>query len=316
MRNNDFQKYMFVIAVLMLVSFIVIRAPFIFSASHGPNYENVTVDTRVNITESKSTILGVVIDQGNLTITLNAGLTRLITCNITIRDYNGWNDTTNVNATFWDNTTVGAGDPDDDNNHYSNSSCTRMSNDGQYVSNWDCSFNVWYHANNGSNWVCNATAKDTYTNSTNNYTDSGYNVTTINSLYALNVTSLIDYGDMAAGDTSTASEIANITNFGNMDINISLYGWGGNNLSDTTYSGLSFVCEIGNISVENERYSLTDQSWLSMTNLTNESTLIQGLTMPQRTASEVVNTTFWRLYVPPAPFGQCNGTIVFAAEIP
>lgn len=315
MRNNEYPKYILVVSVLILISFLAIDTPFIFSASFGPNYENVTVDTRVNIAESRPVILNVEIQQGNVTITLNAGLTRSILCNVTVRDYNGWNDTATVNATFWDDNNANMADPDDDNDHYTNTSCTLTGNDGQYISYWNCSFNVFYYANNGSNWICNITATDNFTNSTNNFTGSGYNITTINPLYALNVTSLIDYGDVAAGDTSTTSQTANITNFGNRDINISLYGWGGRNLSVAKYNGLAFVCAIGNVSVEDERYSLTDQSWLTMTNLTNVSTLITGLTMPQRTTTEVMNTTYWRLFVPPSSFGLCNGTIVFAAEI-
>ena len=31
-------------------------------------------------------------------------------------------------------------------------------------------------------------------------------------------------------------------------------------------------------------------------------------------AVPVINTTYWVLYVPPNPFGRCNGTVVFQAE--
>jgi len=61
---------------------------------------------------------------------------------------------------------------------------------------------------------------------------------------------LIDYGDMAVGATSTVQE-ANNTNIGNRRINISVYGYG-----HTPNDGLAMNCTIGNISVENEKFSL------------------------------------------------------------
>jgi len=44
--------------------------------------------------------------------------------------------------------------------------------------------------------------------------------------------------------------------------------------------------------------------------------MISGLTLPIRTndlVNDVVNSTYWRLYVPPNPFGNCSGVIVFSA---
>ncbi|MFH1770601.1 MAG: hypothetical protein ABH828_03515 [archaeon] len=304
MRKDEFPTLL-ILAVIFAISLI---APLISSWSIGDNYKNVSVDTYVNITYSKPVVLNVEIDTASNNVTLSAGTTRSVLCNATIRDYNGYGDINRTNATLWDNNNAVMSDPDDENEHYF-SNCTLNGNDGTYLSYWSCSFDVYYYANNGSDWRCNVTTVDNY-----NFTASGYNVTTLNPLYALNVTSEINYGDMAVEDTSTNSETANITSFGNMNINVSLYGYGGNEF--TTGNGLAFICEIGNISVGNERYSLTDVAWASMTNLTNESALISGFTMPQRTTTEIINTTYWKLYVPPNPFGQCNGTVVFEAELP
>ena len=307
MKTDEFPTYTVIALIVMGAVFISLYSNPISSWSASANYENVSIDTRVNITHSEPRITSVVIDNGVDNITLNAGQTRSVVCNITVRDYNGYDDVNMTNATLWDDDSVNMGDVDDENNHYTNSSCTNVGNDGTYISYWECGFAVYYYANNGSNWKCNATAIDDY-----NFTDSNYNTTTINPLYALNVTQQIDYGNMAVGDTSDA-KTANITNFGNMDLNISLFGYGGDNFA--VGNGLSFICEKGNISVDNERYALNDIAWGLMTNLTNTSNMISDLTMPQRTDAEIINTTFWKLYVPPNPFGQCNGTVVFNAEV-
>ncbi|MFH1606222.1 MAG: hypothetical protein ABIC91_02665 [Nanoarchaeota archaeon] len=308
MKNKEFPRNLVLLFLIAVTSIFIIGSNFIYSWSAGPNYENVTIRTIVNITQSRPTILSIVVDEASDNITLNAGLTRTVICNLTVRDWNGWNDVIGVNATFWDNNSVSMSNSDDENNHYTNATCTNTGNDGNYISYWDCAFDILYYANNGSNWICNSTVIDNY-----NFTDTAFNTTTINPLYALNVTTQIDYGDLAVEDTST-SRTANVTNFGNMAIDVSIYGYGGTNFE--TGNGLAFICQIGNITVDNERYSTDDIAWASMTQLTNESATISGLTLPQRTDLEVVNITYWKLYVPPNPYGECNGTIVFAAELP
>ncbi|RME53532.1 hypothetical protein D6783_01795 [Candidatus Woesearchaeota archaeon] len=287
---------------------LLASAPFLLSFTAGPNYRNVSVDAIVNVTQSLPEVLSVLINDGSGNITLNAGTTTLITCNATIRDYNGGGTLANVTATFYDNNTASEGSPDDNNNHYSNTSCTQVNVNGYYA-NYTCTFNVYYYANNAT-WVCNVTATDTYDF---NGSDSGsnYNTTAINPVLALNVTSPIDYGDLAVGDTSGAIE-ANVTNFGNRDINVTVYGYGA-----TPGDGLAMVCQVGNITIANERYSLNSaDTWAAMTPLASTPAYIANLTLPQQTndTQAVINSTYWRLYVPPNPFGQCNGTVVFQAE--
>lgn len=307
MKKDEFPVQILVATLIIAISFLALKSELTTSYSFGPNYENVSVDTIVNITQAFPEIISVIIDQSLDNFTLNAGLTKKILCNITVRDFNGWNDTKGVNATFWDDNDANMNNPDDNNNHYTDSTCVLDSNDGQYISMWNCTFDIEYYANNGSNWICNATAIDEY-----NFTVSESATTTMNALYALNLTTLIDFGDMAVEDTST-TEQANITNFGNMDINISLYGYG-----VTPNDGLAFDCDIGNITIDNERHSLVVQAWSLMTNLTSAANNINNLTLAQRTddTTPVINTTYWRLYIPPNPFGNCTGNIVFQAELP
>ncbi len=281
-----------------------------YSYSIGPNYRNVSTDTFVNITNSLPEVLTVTITDP---ITLNAGTTLNITCNATVRDYNGGDTIVNVTATFYDNNSVGPTSPDDNNDHYTNLNCTNVSVNGFYA-NFSCNFTIWYYANNGSNWVCNVTATDSYVfNASVGSQGWNDNSTTINALLALNVTRLIDYGDMSVGDTSGPEE-ANITNFGNTDINVSVKGYGA-----AENDGLSFDCDVGNISVDSQRYSLnqTGDFTTQYTQLQSSFNMIQNLTLVQETVdgTQIQNSTYWRLYVPPNPFGECNGTVVFQAEL-
>jgi len=311
-RNTNGRRQAFGAAVLSLFALIMVyNALFSFSYSIGPNYRNVSIDTTVNITNSLPEIITLACENP---VTLDAGTTHVVACNATIRDWDGWADITNVSGIFYDADNASLSSPDDNNNHYTNSSCQPTGNDGNYTRYFTCNFTVWYYANAGSNWTINMTVVDSYAfNASVGNNDTAVNTTTISQLLALNITpTLIDYGNMAVGDTSASGENANITNFGNSDINISLKGYG-----QAEGDGLAFVCDIGNISVENERYSLVEaQPYASYTPLNTTFGMVAGLTLPQQTndTKQVLNSTYWKLYVPPNPHGICNGTIVFQAE--
>lgn len=296
-----------------LALYLVLSSLSTYSWSAGPNYRNVSVDTRVNITNALPEVLGVFVSDGfgNITnITLNAGSTKMVYCNVTVRDYDNIGEV-NVSATFYKNETgINDTTPDDNNTHYTNLTCGAGSPSG-FERNYSCSFAVLYYANAGR-WICNATAHDPYPFTNASANQSGMNVTNINGLLALNVTPLIDYGDMAVGDISSAPEQANVTNFGNLNINVSVKGYG-RNISD----GLAFVCDVGNISVQYEKYNAVGGVDLSTyVNLSNTLTRIGGLMVPQQTndSQQSINATYWMLQVPPNPFGLCNGTVIFQAE--
>jgi len=305
----DFKKVLF-LSILLIGSLWMVT--FSESYSIGPNYKNISVDTTVNVTNSKPEVLSVIVNNGQ-NITLNAGTTVLVECNASVRDFNGGSTIANVTGTFYDNRSDTEFSPDDNNSHYSNSSCTQTGVNG-FFANYTCGFNVLYYANEtptNTNWACNVTANDVYNF---NGTDYGAlaNYTAINTLLALNVTALIDYGNLAVQDTSTDQE-ANVTNFGNVGINISVYGYGA-----TQGDGLAMVCDQGNISLNNEKYALTPGGDFATqyTNLTGTGTQVTNLTVNHQwnDSQQQINQTYWRLYVEPNPFGVCNGTVVFQAE--
>ena len=287
----------FVFMCLAILLVIVFAKPLL-----AYNYEAVNVTAKVNVTDSMPEILSINVDQN---IVLVAGGNKTVSCNATIRDWNGYNDLDTVNATFYYYLND-SDDPDDRNVHYTNGSCVETGNDGSFLANYTCTFQVAYFANNGS-WSCNLSVNDTF-----GFTDSGNNTTAINALYALNVTDTIDYGNLSVTETSD-NITATITNLGNMDVNVSVLGYG-----QTEGDGIGLICEYGNnISVENERFSGYSVPWDSKIPLDSTNQDV-NITIPQATEASNPETwdTYWQLYVPPNPFGACTGTIRFTATVP
>jgi len=282
----------------------------------GSNHKNVTVWTHVNISNSKPEVVNITVHEGNTTatlrnVTLFAGYTKKIYCNATVRDYNGFNDIVYANASLWYNLTSSYGSADDNNTHYTNASCTfNVSSSNMYIGWYVCVFDVLYYSNNGT-WTCNLTVMDQA-----NKIGWNTNFTSFLPLYALNVTDGIDYGNVAVEDNSS-DVAANITNLGNMGINITVEGYGARR-----GDGLAMNCSLnGNISVDNERFALNDTTpWTTKTQLVSTAggVLIPDLTMPKQTdpATQIINTTYWQIYVPPNPAGNCTGYIIFTAMAP
>ncbi|MGV8086061.1 MAG: hypothetical protein ACP5N1_00365, partial [Candidatus Woesearchaeota archaeon] len=75
----------------------------------------------------------------------------------------------------------------------------------------------------------------------------------------------------------------------------------------------------GNITVSNERFALSSGvAFGSKTSLASTSVLVSGLTMPKQTLHNtyIVNSTYWQLYIPPNPAGNCTGYVIFTALAP
>jgi len=291
----------------------------------GPNYKNVTVRTNLTITHSKPDVLNVNVSEAlNLSarnITVNAGGMKTVICNATVRSWEGFNDFSKVNATLYNSATSNHSALDNNNSHYTNTSCTLNSSlaFGAPFTGWFvCSFDVIYYANSG-NWICNVTASNSYTVINSNFTGSGYGNTTFYPVYAINLTDGIDYGGVAVEDYSTLDRpaaIANLTNLGNMNINISVEGYGA-----ARGDGLAMVCNLsGNITVDNEKFSTVNGTiYGAKTSLvgTAGGINIPGLTMPKQINSTLVkNSTYWQLYIPPNPAGNCTGVVIFTATAP
>ncbi|MFH1505730.1 MAG: hypothetical protein ABIE94_01940 [archaeon] len=307
-------NYAALLTIVVLLAYSAWMMPLTFSYSHGPNYENVSVDTQVNVTNAKPEIMTVLIENGNASVILTAGGTETITCFVMVMDYNGGDDIAEVNATlhYYLNDTS---DPLNNNTLYRNYTCLGGAAGGPsgYYKNFTCNFEVYYFALNGT-WYCNATAIDDF-----NFTDTEWNTTVFDPLYALNVTRLIDYGDLPVTNTSK-NKTANVTNFGNTPINITVFSFGA--VED---DGLAMNCTQRNISAVYQKWSIQpDEDYAAKTSASGTQAGAQQLGMTIAKATQAgsafysTNITYWQIQVPEDtnPFGICNGTLVFTAELP
>ena len=272
---------------------------------------NDTIFAKVNVTNTEPTLYSVVVDPGSIDLT--PGNTTKVNCTGEIYDINGWDDIIIVNATLYDST-YGDGITFDNNYRYvnatCNSSCTSLSTTNASCT---CTFNVEYYANNGT-WQCNMTAADSGgLVSTRNSTL--YN---INTVIGIDVPAEIDFGNLSVTETSSQI-VANVTNLGNVPINISLRAFGGTNESEIDAGNYSMICAYGNITTGYQRYSINSSvAYSAMDNVTNTSTEVQVFKVPVRTDDNnygnTTNATYWRLQIPSEISGFCNGTIVYTAS--
>jgi len=302
--------------LLFLALVALLLFPYARNIEGADFYDNTSVLTRLNVTNVAPAVAVTLIydndsappNRTNENIQLTPGTTDTVWCNATVTDLNGWKDIAGFNATFF-HITSSSSASDDKNDHYTDTTCINTSINTTSLA-VQCSFEVAFFANNGT-WTCNVTAVDL-----SNATGSGSSTKVIDPLYALDInTSVIDYGALPPGNSSPSDVPVRITNFGNMDINISVEGYG-----IQLHDGLAMDCETGNISVEYEKYAIAPGlSVASMTNLTTNPLPngISGLTVLQNTNDNgnSTNTTFWKIQVPIQEQlkGYCNGTVIFSA---
>ncbi len=255
-------------------------------------------------------------------IALIPNSTKLVSCVAIVLDWNGDTDINSANATFFDSSTSQS-NPDDNNNHYTNSSCeinrTYISYNGEpddaYKALANCTFQVSYYANPG-NWNCTMQVNDSVNN-----IGTGMKQEIMSELLSLGLPDIIQYGIVNATSVSEEQEI-NITNYGNIKINLSLEGYG-----YSSGDGNAMNCTLGgnkNITINNEKFNLTTSNHGQQTlsqfqlNYTNLSTnpIIKQFNLTSRIndiTEDTIKPTYWRVYVPKGVAGTCVGNIVFGA---
>ena len=114
---------------------------------------NATVKTYLEVGNVFPEVINVSINEGN-SITLNPNTTKVVWCTAVLRDYNGDTDMKKVNSTFYATTSSNLTALDDNNLHYSNSSCVINTsfgsyngyNDDEYLALANCTYQVYYYA--------------------------------------------------------------------------------------------------------------------------------------------------------------------------
>lgn len=317
MKEEKIKQVIWLIGILLLVSALFLGVPMITTNVLGANISNQTVLAKVWVWNTEPNITSLTVSPSS--INLNAGNITIVNCTAIVFDYNGWKDIANVTATFYD-TRYGDGIVTDNKYRYINSSCGNCTDGGSPQgtnATCTCTFAVWYYANNGT-WECNMTVTDGGGNATTrikNLSDSQIASATVNVVVGINVPDELDYGNLSVTELSDNKSL-NITNWGNVPINISIRGYGGTDESYPKAGNYSMVCQYGNITHGYQRYSLNATPYADMLNLTNTSTGLSNLKVQVRNDSSPnidINTTYWRLEIPYSVGGYCNGTIVFSA---
>jgi hypothetical protein len=306
----------------IIIALIIIMIMAITPQTSDITAYNQTVIARVNVTNSGPNLYRVEITSPLVPIDLTAGGVTIVVCNGTFRDINGYDDIIDVNATFYQNT-FASDATDDGNNHYSNTSClvggntcTAIPDSNNLNGSCICQFAVQYYANNGT-WQCNMTITD------DGGIESSENSSfvTINEVLGIDVeTTTLDFGNLSVSQTSDPTR-QNVTNVGNVPINITVRGYGGDN--ETIGQNVSMICDssagaLANITFDYMRLdTINSTDYADMINITNQTKQIADLTIPKRTTNSSYgnssNSTFWRLKIPPEAGGICNGTIIFGA---
>lgn len=241
-------------------------------------------------------------------VTLSESTNVTVWCNATVTDTNGYSDVSTVSAKLWDpaSTTEGAGN--DYNNHFTNSTCTLSGGSGTTV-NAACSFNVHYSAN-AAEWTCKLTATDAGAlTGTASATD-----VTVNQLKALStVSASLAFSELALGATSSSDKNINVTNTGNVLIDVSVDGYGA-----IDGDGKSMTCTIGTITLANVKYNLTaDQDYTAnMTALTDSAVTLTDFNLAAESTDNTASAEliYWKLKIPTTGVGgSCSGNVVVTA---
>jgi hypothetical protein len=290
----------------------------------GIGTPDATVITNLTVGNTFPEVVNVSIDDDAASIALTPNATTLVQCMAILLDYNGDADIVAVNATFYDSVASSSGDSDDNNYHYTNLSCEIDADTGgyngyaddPYLSLANCTFQIEYYAN-PEDWICYVTVNDTVS-----WTGWNSDSITISPLLSLGLPDVINYGTVNATEVSNEN-ITNVTNYGNVQVNLSLEGYGA--VED---DNLAMVCTLGNIgtiAIEHEKYNLTAsnpgqltlaQLTGNYTNLTSGAPPIRQFELDYRTndtVNEAIKQSYWRIYVPRGVAGTCNGSIIFGA---
>lgn len=313
-KKRVIEDFTYTVLIIILLFSLFVGIPLTTKNVIGANITNETVIARVNVSNTEPTLYEVKISDPTPPIDLNPGGVYVVTCNGSVYDINGYDDISNVNATLYFNT-VASNAEDDNSTHYTNSSCgscDEIPGSGSNNGSCYCKFAVQYYANVGD-WYCNMTVTDSGSQTSSENTSNFR----INEVLGIDVFgNLIDYGNLSVSETSRPIP-ENVTNIGNIPINVTIRGYGGAN--ESTGINFSMLCDEGaNITFEQTRFTLyNDTLFADMYNLSNQTTQIINYTIPKRTNNTYygnsTNATFWRLQVPVGVSGICNGTVIFGA---
>ena len=319
--ENCSQNYrLMVFVAIEAILIISLLSLFSINVSGGLSVNgNATVLTTLGVANVAPEILNMSINQGSQ-IVLNVNSTKVVTCEALIRDFD--------NDTYFDSATgvffnTSYTDPEDNNAHYTNNSCSinrsfvswKGISDTIYTALVNCTFRVAYYAAPG-NWNCTI-----FVNNTIPLNITGTKNISIAELLGLELPNSINYG-LVNSTSVSQEETVNISNAGNIKVNLSLSGYAksvgdGNamNCSGGPVENISIMYEKFNLTASNDVNDLPGLEAGNYTNLTASVAVKQFDLGPKQSdiTNDAVNSTYWRIYVPVGIAGTCNGNVVFGA---
>lgn len=270
------------------------------------NY-NQSVNRTINISVFYPTVIS--FDLTNPVMLVPAS-NQTVNCTFTVQDLNGASDIVAANASLRDYR-YSPSSIENPNYFYKNDTCI-VDSQTSHEKNFTCAFQLPYYANNGT-WTCEVQSYDVH-----NHNVLDQENTTVLPLFSFDVFPFgINYGKIPANATTLSDRVVSITNTGNVNFSLYVWGYGGYDNNITGYNK-SFICNGNNISVGFQKYSNTPNTNFDLkTNLTGDAqdTTYDVIKQTNNTNSTV--DTYWQLFVPSlVPFidlGTCNGTVVFEA---
>ncbi len=268
-----------------------------------PNITNLYVEDDLNFPENEVDLIPADVKE--------------VRCVSIINEYDGETSLTNASAVFFDNSYSYFNDLDDNNYHYTNNSCEiNYSYGNQNEAEVICKFDIFYYSNS-ENWNCTLAIQDNLS-----IVSKKGDITFINPLLALGVDSIINF-DLFGGESVTRESEVNVTNYGNVKINLSLSGYAFQE-NDGYAMNCTFEGETSNISIDYEKFNLTNSNPGAISLSEFETKYVNLTSSPQikkfdldyrkeDIQNEAVNSTYWRIYVPSQVSGECQGNIIFGA---
>ncbi len=262
-----------------------------------------TANGQVSVNNVAPTVSGVTLFNSvdaDAAINLAAGATVLVRVNGTINDDNGGTDITSATGTLFHSTSA-TGDPDDENIHYSNASCTLGAPAGN-TRVATCRFVMNYMALDGT-WTARIVGIDAGA-----LNGAGTDTNTVNTLAALDVINAsINFGSMALNATTSNALGMSIRNLGNIQI-------------DSQFSGTGFTCGTGTMAAGALKYDTIQGAYASLASVlsgspTTQTTFnlgVRGVATANGANSDKYE--FWGIGLPPnGAGGSCSNTITISA---
>lgn len=251
-------------------------------------------------------------------IILYPGTTRTIHVNGHVSDENSVSDIndSSISVTFYQSSVSGGANCTPANNTcyvVAGNDCT-LSNINATTRAYNCPVPMHYYANNtqtgtyaADDWLVSVTVTDNSGPSSASLgTTSGVTGIEVNSLVALSIPDMIDYGTIELGNETS--------NTNNMSM---IIGQAGNEIADVEVSSATdMTCTIGTIPVANQKWSVEDVGFSDEGAVSLSGTETNAnLDVPQRITDEENPTKvlYWNILIPHAVGGTCTGTSVISA---